>query len=95
MITGWKHKGLKELFERGATRRIEQKRWARCIEILTVINNAVTVRDVAKPGFFLHDLAPDRPSSWTTRAWGPWRITFRFENGVAFDVDLEQYHDRY
>ena len=26
------------------------------------------------------------------RVTGNWRITFRFENGDVFDVDLEDYH---
>lgn len=94
MITTFRHKGLKELFERGETRRIEQKHWDRCREILTVIHNAANTVEINRPGYKLHTLAPTRPSVWSIRAYGAWRITFRFEKGVAFDVDLEQYHDR-
>lgn len=93
MITGWKHKGLKELLERGATRRIEQKRWDRCLEIVRALNDAKTVWDLDLPGYRLHLLAPKRPSDWSIRAWAQWRITFRFDRGNALDVDLEDYHD--
>lgn len=92
MIQSFKHRGLKELFETRATRRVEQQYQDRCLEILRRINVAVTIRDLDVPGYRLHNLAPSRPSTWTIRAYGAWRITFRFEKGVASDVDLEQYH---
>ena len=92
MIKTFKHPGLKELFETGATRRIEKNRWERCLDMLRNLNAARTLREIDLPGYKLHNLAPQRPATFTTRAYGPWRITFRFENGDAYDVDLEQYH---
>lgn len=92
MIKTFRSKSLKELFETGTTRRIEQKYHRRCREILDAVNAAATPQQVNLPGYNLHTLAPARPSVWTTRAYGPWRITFRFEQGHAHDVDLEQYH---
>ena len=29
---------------------------------------------------------------WSVRVTGNWRIVFRFENGEALDVDLDDYH---
>ena len=29
---------------------------------------------------------------WSVRVSANWRITFRFENGAVFDVDLVDYH---
>jgi proteic killer suppression protein len=92
MITTFRSKALKELFESGSTRRIEQKYHRRAIDMLDVINRAASIQDCNVAGWNLHALAPQRPSVWSTRAWGPFRITFRFEGGNAYDVDLEQYH---
>ena len=33
-------------------------------------------------------------STYSIRVMGNWRLTFRFENGDVFDVDLEDYHGR-
>jgi len=29
---------------------------------------------------------------WSVTVGGNWRVTFRIENGDAFDVDLTDYH---
>lgn len=92
MIRTWKHKGLRELFETGATRRIEQVYIGRCQEILAHLNGATKVGDMAVPGYNLHNLKPNRPSTWVVKVSGPWRVTFTFKDGNAYDVDLEQYH---
>jgi toxin HigB-1 len=92
MIKSFRHKGLKELFERGATRRLEQIYVERCRQILAVLDAAKTLQDVNLPGYLLHNLKPQRPNIWSARVQGPWRITFEFAKGDAYRVDLEQYH---
>jgi toxin HigB-1 len=92
MIRTFKHKGLRELFERGASRRVNQNHVERCQQILAVINAAQNIQQINLPGYVLHDLKPSRPSVWSVRVQGPWRITFEFRNGDAYAVDLEQYH---
>lgn len=92
MIKTIKHKGLREAFERGASRHIDSRQIKRAVLILDVINRAKTTRDLDKPGYDLHTLAPARPGTWTIRLLGPFRITFAFRDGDAYDVDLEQYH---
>jgi toxin HigB-1 len=92
MIRTFRHKGLKELFERGATRRVEQNYIRRCNEILHVIHNATNIQQINLPGYVLHVLKPQRPNTWSVRVQGPWRITFEFRSGDAYDVDLEQHH---
>ena len=47
-----------------------------------------------QPGLWLHQLAGNRRGVWSIRVSGNWRITFRFEEGEALDVDLEDYHQR-
>lgn len=92
MIKTFRHKGLRELFERGATRRIDQNYLTRCRQILGTIHAAANIQEVNLPGYVLHNLKPARPLTWSIRVNGPWRITFEFTKGDAYDVDLEQYH---
>jgi len=44
------------------------------------------------PGYGLHRLSGNRQDTYSVTVSGNWRITFRFEEGKAFDVNLEDYH---
>ena len=44
------------------------------------------------PGWKLHQLKGARKGTWAVSVSGNWRITFRFEGGDAYDVELEDYH---
>jgi proteic killer suppression protein len=44
------------------------------------------------PSYKFHDLKGDRKGAYAVWVSGNWRITFRFQDGDAFDVDLEDYH---
>jgi len=92
MIKTFKHKGLKELFERGGTSRIDSKLHQRCIERLDVLNRAADLRALNLPGYNPHPLKQFKPMRYSIWVTGSWRITFEFEKGDAYRVDLEQYH---
>jgi proteic killer suppression protein len=92
MIRSFSHKGLKELFEKGRTARIDSKMQDRVRERLDGLNRAGDLRHINLPGWNLHALkqyAPLRYSIWVS---GAWRITFEFDKGDAYRVDFEQYH---
>jgi proteic killer suppression protein len=40
----------------------------------------------------LHKLRGDRRRQWAISAGGPWRITFEFREGHAWNVELVDYH---
>ncbi len=44
------------------------------------------------PGFQLHELKGSRRGQWAVSVSGSWRVTFRFEDGSAIDVDYVDYH---
>jgi proteic killer suppression protein len=44
------------------------------------------------PGFNFHALKGFTPTRYTVHVNGPWCMTFEFEDGDAWRVDLEQYH---
>ena len=60
--------------------------------ILARLNEAGKVQDMGLPGLKLHLLKGDRAGTWSVWVSGHWRMTFRFEAGNAYDVDLVDYH---
>ena len=44
------------------------------------------------PGFDFHGLRGFDPIRYTVHVNGPWCLTFEFQDGDAYRVDLEQYH---
>ncbi len=44
------------------------------------------------PGFRLHALKGRLAGRHAVRVSGNWRVTFRFEEGQALDVDYVDYH---
>ncbi len=44
------------------------------------------------PGFRLHPLKGELTGHHAVRVSGNWRVTFRFEEGQAVDVDYVDYH---
>ena len=91
MIRSFRHKGLKELFERGATARIQKMLHDRCLRRLDALDRAALPEDMNVPGFDFHALR-GAPLRYSVHVNGPWCITFELEEGDAFRVDFEQYH---
>jgi proteic killer suppression protein len=92
VIKTFRHKGLMELFEIGKSAKVPANLANRCLNRLTVLNRAVYVREVTGAGFNTHPLTGAVPQRYAMSVSGPWRITFRFDTGDAYGVDLEQYH---
>ncbi|HDO34344.1 MAG TPA: hypothetical protein ENH08_04405 [Chromatiales bacterium] len=44
------------------------------------------------PGFRLHPLKGELKGHYAVSVSGNWRVTFRFEQGRAVDVDYADYH---
>jgi toxin HigB-1 len=91
MIKDFRHKGLRELFENGASSLINEKYHERCLVRLDVLNRASNLRMINLPGWNLHSLKGPKPMR-AIAVSGPWRITFEFDKGNAYHVDFEQYH---
>ena len=63
-----------------------------CASASAVPDQASDVQDMDQPTFRLHALKGDRKGVWAVMVRANWRVTFRFEGGDAYDVDLEDYH---
>lgn len=92
MIGSIRHKGLKRLYEDGDNRGIGANMRQRVAEILTVLDAVESIEEADIPGYRLHPLAGNRQGYWSIKVTGNWRITFRFQDGYAEDVNLEDYH---
>jgi toxin HigB-1 len=92
MIQKFKHKGLKRLFEIGLSSGVNSQHEIRIRKVLALLETADAIEDMDLPGLGLHALRGDRKGTWAVNVSGNWRITFKLQNGEAFDVDYEDYH---
>jgi toxin HigB-1 len=92
MISSFRHKGLKEFFESGKKRGIPPELAARIARRLDVLEAAQQIRDINAHGFSLHKLKGERQNEWAISVSGNWRITFRYVNCEAAEINLEDYH---
>lgn len=92
MIEGFKHKGLRRLYEDSDGSKVRGDQVKRIMDVLLHLDNAQEPRDLDLPGYRLHALKGDLKGYWSVRISGNWRIIFRFEDGAAFEVGLVDYH---
>ncbi|MEX1283856.1 MAG: type II toxin-antitoxin system RelE/ParE family toxin [Desulfobacterales bacterium] len=91
MIKSFKHKGLAELFEHGHSRKVRQDLQARSLRRLDALDQAESLTELNVPGFNFHGLQ-GMPKRYSIHVNGPWCITFEWEDGDVWKIDLEQYH---
>jgi toxin HigB-1 len=92
VIRGFRHRGLRRLFEQGESKGIRPDQREKVENILAVLNRARRPEDMNLPGFRLHRLKGDLKDFWSVTVRANWRVIFRFEQGDAYDVDLIDYH---
>lgn len=92
MIRTFAHKGLQRYFAKDEFRLLDAKQLPRIERILDALDRAAVIDELDIPGYKLHPLTGNRKGTWSMKVSGNWRITFRFDNGDAYDVNLEDYH---
>ena len=92
MIKGFRHRGLKRLYERDDKSQVRADMLDRIENILLLLNRASTPEVMNVPGFRLHALKGDLRGFWAVTVRANWRIIWRFEGADAVDVDLIDYH---
>jgi proteic killer suppression protein len=92
MIAGFKHRALKIFFEEDNPRKLPPEMVNRVKAILARLNQAEAIEDMNVHSYRLHPLKGNRKGEWSVTVKANWRITFRFEEGYALDVNLEDYH---
>jgi proteic killer suppression protein len=92
VIESFRHKGLKKLYFDADRSGIAPQSVARITMILSMLETAESAEELNLPGLRLHKLSGNRKDTYSLTVRANWRITFRFEDGSAYDVDLEDYH---
>lgn len=92
MIDGFRHKGLKRLFEDDDRSKVSADMVEKLRLILYVLEAAKTIEDIDRPSFRLHRLKGEMKEFWAVTVRANWRVIFKFDDGKAFDVDLVDYH---
>jgi proteic killer suppression protein len=92
MIKSFRHKGLKNFFEKNDTKGINPNHAPKINRILTRLDYAEAIQDMNLPGYRLHPLKGDLKNLWAVDVNGNYRITFRFEDGNAYILDYQDYH---
>lgn len=92
MIKSFKNKLLESLLNGDiqATTKEDKKIRKR----LDAISSASKLEDIRLPGYDLHELKGNKKGIWSIKITGNWRITFRFEDGHAYEVNYEDYHKK-
>jgi proteic killer suppression protein len=92
LIKSFNHKGLEKFYLTGSKAGIIPAHASKLQNLLTRLDDAVSVKDMNVPGFFLHQLQGNIAGHWSIRVNGNWRLTFRFIEGNAEVVDYQDYH---
>ena len=80
------------MYERGDVSRVGSDLTDRVALALADLDDARMASDPDLPGYRLHPLKGDLKGYWSISISGNWRVTFRIEDGDAYDVDLTDYH---
>ena len=92
MITGFRHRGLKRLYEADDRSKIPAEYAARLRLILAALEAAARIEDMDIHTFRLHPLKGELKGFWAVTVRANWRVIFRFSDGNAADIDLVDYH---
>ena len=92
MIASFRHRGMKALYDGRTARRVAQEHLAKLRDILAALDMSRGPKGMDLPGFRLHALKGRLKGHYAVSVSGNWRVTFRFEDGRAVDVDYGDYH---
>jgi len=92
VIRSFRHRGLKALYEGRSAAKIAPGHIAKLERILTALDRSSGPDGMSLPGFRLHPLKGRLKGYYAVSVSGNWRVTFRFEDRHAVEVDYQDYH---
>ena len=92
MIASFRHRGLKALYEGRTARRVAPAHVEKLRDIMAALDLSRGPEGMNLPGFRLHELKGARKGRYAVSVSGNRRVTFRFEDGMAVDVDYVDDH---
>lgn len=92
MIKSWANRATQRFAEEGRSRfsGLDEALARRRLRLLDEAGRLEDLSGLASVG--LHRLQGDRRGQWVISAGGPWRITFEFRDGHAWNVEIVDYH---
>ena len=73
-------------------RRVAPEHVRKLTDILAALDHSRGPEGIDLPGLGLHELGFRMKGHYAVSVSGNWRVTFRFEDGSAVDVDYVDYH---
>ena len=93
MIQSFGDSKSRRLFESGRLRGFRGLDYERALMLLDALDAASSLTPLrALQAVRLHALTGDRRRRWAMTVNRRWRVTFRFANGNAHEVIIEDYH---
>ena len=92
MIRRIRSRALRALYVNSDASRVDPRHLRRLNQILLHLGRAQSPHYMNLPGLGLHALTGDLAGYYAVRVSGNWRVTFRFEDGDATDIDYVDYH---
>jgi proteic killer suppression protein len=94
MIKTFKHKGLKLFWESGNTKQLPQDQIDKIRRILDTLNDIKQVPQDLIPfkNWGIHKLKGNYVEYWSLIVKENWRIIFRFDEEIVYDINLVDYH---
>lgn len=96
MITSFKGKVARDIWETNASRSLPREHWLRAKALLTIMHSTRVLEDLKiqgqPPNIRLHKLKGARKAYWSVTIALPWCISFKFKDGEFSEVMIENHH---
>ena len=92
MIRGFRHKGLRALFERGNPKGVDPQHAVKLRRMLLLLQAGPLPDAMRLPGFKLHRLKGELKGHWAVWVSGNHRLTFEIEGEDATNTWYGDYH---
>jgi toxin HigB-1 len=93
MIGSVRHKALRKLFDEGISKGLSPDLVPRLRRMLSALHAADDLKSLETiSGWRLHALKGDMLGTWSLSVSGNWRLIFKWQDGVAEELDLVDYH---
>ncbi|OGW44011.1 MAG: plasmid maintenance system killer protein [Nitrospirae bacterium RBG_13_41_22] len=93
MVKSFKDEETEKIFNQQKSRKLPAQIQARALKKLIILDSAVTENDLRiPPSNHFEYLKGKRKEECSIRINDQWRICFRFSEGNAYDVIIEDYH---
>lgn len=94
MIGSFKSRALKRFWTKGDESAVSAEWRNKIVRLLSALEKAVEPADMNYTGSGFHVLTGDRSGTYALTVSRNWRLTFRWEDDQAVDLDLEDYHGK-